>query len=288
MRILITGITGFIGRQLGARLVKDGHEIVALVRSLDTQLAFPAQLKGWDSKEIKGIDAVIHLAGESIAARRWGEAQKKKILSSRVDTARSIGRMVKNLPLLISASGVGYYGDRGEEELTEKSSRGQGFLADVCEAWENSAEEVGAGRTVMLRTGMVLGREGGALEKILPLFRAGLGGKLGSGRQWMSWIHLDDIVSLYLFALKNAALKGPVNAVAPGLVTNEEFTKILAKSVHRPAILPAPSFALKLALGEMSTLLLDSQRVKESVSRQGFAFKYPSLSPALAEISARS
>jgi uncharacterized protein (TIGR01777 family) len=286
MRILVTGITGFIGRKLGERLAGEGHEIVALVRDPGVRLPFPADLKGWDTKEISGIDAVIHLAGESIAARRWSEAQKKRILSSRTETARKLGRIVKNPPLLISASGIGFYGDRGEEELTESSPRGGGFLADVCEEWENSAKEIGAARTVMLRTGMVLGRDGGALAKILPLFRAGLGGKLGSGRQWVSWIHLDDIVSLYLFALKNGGLEGAVNAVAPFPVTNEEFTKVLAKAVNRPAVLPAPSFALKLALGEMSTLLLASQRVKETVSGRGFPFKYRSLSQAMAEITA--
>ena len=287
MRILVTGITGFIGQKLGERLAQEGHEIVALVRDPEARLPFPAELMTWDSKEIKGVDAVIHLAGESIAARRWSEAQKKKIVGSRTETAKKLGRMVKTPPILISASGVGFYGDRADEELTEESSRGKGFLADVCEEWESSVKQIGASRTVMLRTGMVLGRGGGALAKILPLFRAGLGGRLGSGQQWMSWIHLDDIVALYLFALKNAGLSGPLNAVAPFPVTNEEFTKVLAKAVNRPAILPAPSFALKLALGEMSTLLLDSQRVKESVSQRGFKFKYRSLSQAMAEITAR-
>lgn len=286
MRILVTGITGFIGRQLGKRLVEEGHEIVALVRDPETRLPFPAELKSWDNKEILPVDAVIHLAGESIAARRWSESQKKKILSSRTETAKKIGRMVKAPPVLVSASGIGFYGDRGDEELTESSSRGAGFLADVCVEWEKAVKEIGAARTVMLRTGMVLGRKGGALEKILPLFKAGLGGKLGSGRQWMSWIHLDDIVELYLFALKEASLQGPVNAVAPIAVTNEEFTKAVAKAVNRPAILPAPSFALKLALGEMSSLLLDSQRGLESVSQRGFKFKFPSLSQAMAEITA--
>lgn len=288
MRILVTGITGFIGRPLGQRLAEEGHEIVALVRDPGVKLPFPAELKSWDTKEIKGVDAVIHLAGESIAARRWSEAQKKKIIVSRVDTARKLGQIVKKPPLLLSASGIGFYGDRGEEQLTESSSQGNGFLAEVCEQWEKSVREIGAARTVMLRTGMVLGRGGGALAKILPLFRAGLGGKLGSGQQWMSWIHLEDIVELYLFALQNAAVQGPVNAVAPLPVTNEEFTKILAKAVNRPAFLPAPSFALKLALGEMSTLLLDSQRAKESVSQRGFKFKYRSLAQALAEITAQS
>lgn len=287
MRILITGITGFIGRELGSRLAKEGHEVIALVRDPETRLSFPAELRGWDTKEIKGVDALIHLAGEPIAAKRWSKAQKQKILDSRIETARKLGRMVKNPPLLISASGIGFYGDRGEEELTEASARGPGFLADVCEKWEEAAREIGAGRTVMLRTGMVLGREGGALAKILPLFRAGLGGRLGSGRQWVSWIHLEDIVNLYLFALANPEVKGPVNAVAPFPVTNEEFTKILGKAVNRPALLPAPSFALKLLLGEMSALLLDSQRVKESISKRGFRFKYRSLSQAMSEITAQ-
>lgn len=284
MRVLVTGITGFIGHKLGERLVKEGHQIVALVRNPATRLPFPAELKSWGTNDIEGVDAIIHLAGESIAAKRWSPAQKQKILSSRIDTAKKLGKMVKNPPLLISASGVGFYGNRGAEALSAEASRGSGFLAEVCQEWEESAKSVGASRTVMMRTGMVLGRDGGALAKILPLFRAGLGGKLGSGEQWMSWIHIDDIVNLYLFALSEAEIKGPVNAVAPNPVTNQEFTKILGKALHRPAVLPAPSFALKLALGEMSTLLLDSQNVKESVTKKGFKFRFPTLSQAMAEI----
>jgi uncharacterized protein (TIGR01777 family) len=282
MRILLTGITGFIGRKLGERLVKEGHELVALVRDPQARLPFPVELRGWDSPPLEGIEAVIHLAGESIAARRWSKRQKERIISSRVETAKKLGRIVKKPPLLISASGIGYYGDRGEEVLHEASAMGRGFLAEVCQEWESAAMEVGASRTVMLRTGMVLGREGGALARILPLFRAGLGGRLGSGRQWMSWIHLEDIVGLYLFALNQSSLSGPVNAVAPLPVTNEEFTRALAKAVGRPALLPVPSLALKLALGEMSALLLESQRVKESVSQKGYTFAYPSLDQALA------
>lgn len=284
MRILVTGITGFIGQKLGTRLAAEGHEIVALVRDPAVRLPFEADLRPWDTAPIEGLDAVIHLAGEPIAAKRWSEKQKRKILESRTDTAKKVRRIAKNASIFLSASGVGYYGDRGEEELTEASSRGTGFLAEVCEEWENAARAAGSERTVMLRTGMVLGRHGGALEKMLPLFRAGLGGRLGSGRQWMSWIHLDDLVSLYLYALSNPQLEGAVNAVAPEPVTNGEFTSQLARALNRPAILPAPSFALKVALGEMSTLLLDSARVKESVSGRGFIFQHRSLKHALAEV----
>lgn len=284
MRILVTGITGFIGRRLGERLEEEGHDIVALVRDLGTRLPFPAELRSWDTDRIEGVDAIIHLAGEPIAARRWSEAQKRRILESRTETAKKLARMVKAPSVVISSSGVGFYGDRGDEELTEASSRGNGFLADVCAEWENAAREIGATRTVLLRTGMVLGREGGALPKMLPPFRAGLGGRLGSGRQWVSWIHVEDLVNLFLFALANPEVEGPLNAVAPVPVTNEEFTKALARAVHRPALLPVPAFALKMALGEMSALLLESLRVRESVSVRGFEFKYPSLAGALAEI----
>lgn len=284
MRILVTGITGFIGRRLGERLLEEGHEIIAVLRDPSAPLPFPAKRVGWEAKDIEGVDAVIHLAGEPIAARRWSQARKKKILESRTETARKLKGMAKNPKVFISASGIGIYGDRADEELTEASSRGPGFLADVCEEWESAARNSGASRIVMLRTGMVLAPGGGALAKILPLFRAGLGGRLGSGRQWVSWIHLEDVVNLYLFALENTQLAGPVNAVAPFPVTNEEFTKILAKALNRPALMPAPAFALKLILGEMSVLLLDSARVKESVSKRGFKFKYRSLSHALAEI----
>lgn len=286
MRILVTGITGFIGRRLGERLVEEGHDIVALVRDSGTRLPFPAELRSWDTDRIEGVDAIIHLAGEPIAARRWSEAQKRRILESRTETAKKLARMVKSPSLVISASGIGFYGNRGEEELSEASSRGNGFLADVCAEWESTARGIGATRTVSLRTGMVLGRDGGALSKMLPLFRAGLGGRLGSGRQWVSWIHVEDIVNLFLFALANPEVEGPLNAVAPNPMTNEEFTKALARAVHRPALLPVPAFALRLALGEMSALLLESLRVRESVSERGFEFKYRSLPEALAEITA--
>lgn len=284
MRILMSGITGFIGLALGRRLAEEGHELVAIARNPEKQLPFPAKLVGWDSGDAGAFDAVIHLAGEPIAAKRWTAAQKKIILSSRVESARKLARIAKKPPIFLSASGIGIYGDRGGEVLTENSPAGDGFLADVCREWESAALAAGAARTVMFRTGMVLGRGGGALGKILPLFRAGLGGKLGSGRQWVSWIHLDDIVGLYLFALRESAVKGPVNAVAPRPVTNAEFTKALARAVRRPAILPAPSIALKLALGEMSSLLLESQRVKEGFSERGFQFRYPELDQALEEI----
>ena len=276
MNIAITGAGGMIGARLQQRLAEAGHRAVAIPRGA----AAPT------------CDAIVHLAGEPIA-QRWTEAAKKHIYDSRVEGTRdlvnALSQQSQRPRVLVCASAVGIYGSRGDELLTENSSAGSGFLPRLAIAWEESArsaEALGI-RVVSLRFGMVLGR-GGALAKLLPPFRLGAGGRLGSGHQWMSWIHIDDAVSLILFAMENAAggpLSGAINATAPHPVTNDEFTRRLATALHRPAIFPVPVFALKLAFGEMSEVLLDSQRVLPAAAQAaGFHFQYPELSAALESI----
>jgi uncharacterized protein (TIGR01777 family) len=262
-----------IGIGLQQRLLKAGHAAHAIPRDAT----------------VPACDVVVNLAGEPIA-QRWTRAAKKRIYDSRVEGTRrlvhALSAQSQRPRVLVSASAVGFYGSRGDEILTEKSSPGSGFIAHVVLDWEESAQAAEALgiRVISLRFGMVLGR-GGALAKLLPLFRLGIGGRLGSGRQWMSWIHIDDAVSLILFAMENAALRGALNATAPHPVTNDEFARRLAGALHRPAIFPAPAFALKLALGEMSEVLLDGQRVLPAAAlATGFHFQYPELSAAFANI----
>jgi uncharacterized protein len=276
MEIAITGSGGFLGRAVAARLAADGH-IVNAVSTRGARVELPAS------------DAVIHLAGEPIA-QRWSAETKRRIRDSRVaGTLRlveAIVRLGRTPGVLLAASAVGYYGSRGDEVLTEDSTAGGDFLAEVCAGWEQAtagAAQVGA-RVVNLRIGMVLG-QGGALSKMLPAFRLGAGGRLGSGRQWMSWIHLDDLVELIAFALHNPALTGPINATAANPVRNSEFTSTLAAVLHRPAFAVAPAFALRLMLGEMASVLLSSQRaLPRAAQAAGFEFRYPDLGQALSAI----
>ena len=273
VNVAITGASGLIGKALRERLASNGHTAVAIARG-----ALPGE-----------CDAVVHLAGEPVA-QRWTEEAKKRIHDSRVDGTRqlvnALSAQSKRPRVLVCASAVGYYGSRGDQILTEASSAGSDFLARVVLDWEEAsqtAESLGI-RVVRLRFGAVLG-PGGALAKLLPLFRFGLGGKLGSGRQWMAWIHIADAVNLILFALDYGAIRGAINATAPHPVTNEEFTNRLAIALHRPAIFPVPAFALKLALGEMSEMLLASQRVLPTVAKSaGFRFQYPDLHGALEDL----
>lgn len=301
MRVTITGATGFIGRQLVRRLLADGHAVVALTRNVEAArrvLPVRCMCREWDATAgpeadiLRGAQALVHLAGEGVADRPWTPARKQAIRDSRVLSTRSLVRALAALPAdtrpatLISASAIGYYGDRGDEELDEQSTPGSDFLAGVCAAWEHeafAAEPLGV-RTVVIRIGVVLGKEGGALGRMLLPFRLGLGGRLASGRQWMSWIHLEDLVGLFARALVTGEATGVVNGVAPQPVTNAGFTAALGHALHRPALMPVPGFALRLVLGDMSTVLLASQRVRpRAAERLGFQFRYSEIGPALAD-----
>jgi uncharacterized protein len=275
MKIAVTGASGFIGRAVADRLRAAGHTVTAV--SLRQELkpgSFPAS------------DAVIHLAGEPVA-QRWTGAARKRIRDSRIQGTRQLVEALRAQPpsVLISASAIGYYGSRGNNILTEDATPASDFLGKVAAGWEAeafAAESFGV-RVVVPRIGVVLGSGGGALKKMMLPFRLGLGGRLGNGKQWMSWIHIDDLVALIEFAIANPELSGPVNAAAPAPVTNAEFTRTLARALHRPAIFPVPAFVLKLLFGEMSQILLGSQRVlPEAALRAGFDFRYSDLGVALA------
>jgi len=283
MKIGIIGATGYIGSRLRAATLASGQEVVCFSRnerpgfrrfSLD---AVP---------DFSGLDAVVNLAGESILGL-WTRQKKEKILRSRVDTTRQVLEGISRLPdgprILINASAIGYYGETGENLATETSPAGTGFLAETCKAWEEATQGTAAKsvRIVQLRIGFVTG-PGGAMRFVLPLFKMGLGGPLGNGRQWMSCIHVDDVAGLILWAIANESICGPMNAVCPEPVRNTDFTRSLAKAVHRPAILPAPTFALRLALGELSRVMLDSVRVIPKLAlSNGYPFRYPNVEAGL-------
>lgn len=285
MNVLVTGSHGLIGTALVQALKLGGHNVRPAVRGETWDI--PA--RRFDRSALDGIDAVVHLAGEGIGARRWSKAQKARIMSSRVDgtalLADAIAACDAPPRVLVSGSAVGFYGERGDEELTEGSGPGDDFLSEVCQAWEAAtapASEAGV-RVVHLRTGIVLSGRGGALKKQLPLFRVGLGGRLGSGRQWLSWVSLHDEVGAILHALRSDDLSGPVNATAPNPVTNAELTAALGKALRRPARLPVPRAALSVVLGrEMASSLTASQRVKPArLQAHGYRFKHPDLPAAL-------
>jgi uncharacterized protein (TIGR01777 family) len=283
MKIGIIGATGYIGSRLHAAALRSGHEVVCFSRnerpgfrrfSLD---AIP---------DFFGLDAIVNLAGESILGL-WTRQKKEKILRSRVETTRRVMEGLSRLPdgprILINASAIGYYGDTGENTVSETSPAGTGFLAETCKAWEEATQGTAAKsvRIVQLRIGFVTG-PGGAMRFVLPLFKMGLGGPLGNGRQWMSCIHVDDVAGLILWAIANESICGPMNAVCPEPVRNTDFTRSLAKAVHRPAILPAPTFALRLALGELSRVMLDSVRVIPKLAlSNGYPFRCPNVEAGL-------
>jgi len=285
-----------IGSALSARLSKEQHTVVHLCRGgahyQPGDAAWDPSAGTVDPKALDSVDAVVNLAGASIAGGRWTKARKTELRASRVPPTQALVRTLAKLPrppqVLVSASAIGYYGDRKDETLPESSGPGDDFLAGICREWEAAAMEAErAGiRTVTLRTGVVLAKDGGALPKMLTPFRLGVGGRLGSGKQWMSWITLADEVEVFCGAIANAQWRGPVNAASPYPVTNQEFTQMLAHVLHRPAIFPAPAFVLRLVLGEMAdALLLASQRVNpQKLAALGFSFGQPQLEPALRAI----
>ena len=275
MKFVISGGTGFIGRHILTRLRRDGHHVALWSRHGEPQLDV-----------LNGADAVLHLAGEPVA-QRWTEQAKQRIRDGRVmGTRRLVGSIAAASPrpkVLVSTSAIGFYGDRGDEILSEISQPGTGFLADVCQGWEAEADRATAFdvRVTKLRVGFVLGKEGGALAQMLPIFRLGLGGRLGSGKQWMPWIHVDDVADLFVHAA-TTEIHGVWNATAPNPVTNDIFTKEMAGVIHRPAIFPVPRFALSLGFGEFGGHMLDSARVIPAHALQaGYEFRYPELGQAL-------
>ncbi|VGO22103.1 TIGR01777 family oxidoreductase [Pontiella sulfatireligans] len=280
MKVLVSGSSGLVGSALMENLQADGHEVGRLPRTFEQAIDF------------SGVGAVVHLAGESIAEGRWTDAKKKRIEESRVSGTRQLAEQLASSSskpaVFICASAIGFYGDRADETLDEASSAGSGFLPDVCKNWEAAAKPAAdAGiRTVWIRTGIVLSKKGGALNKMLPPFKMGAGGILGNGRQYMSWISLEDEIGAICFSIENAVVSGPVNLVAPNPATNLEFTKALGKALHRPTILPMPAFAVRLLFGEMGdALLLGSTRVlPKKLIEAGYEFCHPDLQSALEDV----
>jgi uncharacterized protein len=296
MIIAVTGSTGLVGSALVTALEARGHLVRRLVRGSisdgDHEIRWNPDQGEIDAAELNGIDGVVHLAGENIAGGRWTESFKRRILESRTKGTRLLAETLAGLEMkpsvLVSASAIGYYGNRHDEEVDELAPSGNGFLAEVCREWEAATEPAhDAGiRVVKLRIGPVLSPKGGALAKMLTPFKLGLGGVIGSGRQYFSWIALDDLVNAIVFAVENESLVGPVNAVAPGAVTNRDFTKTLGRVLGRPTIFPMPAFAARLAFGEMADeMLLGGVKVApHELIKTGFRFEYPQLEPALVHL----
>ena len=291
MKVLVSGATGLVGSALSTELKNKGHSVIVLSRSKpssDDTIRWDPSRGQIDASRLEGIDAVVHLAGENIVGR-WTEEKKRKIRDSRVQSTRLLAETVAGLSekpgAMICASAIGYYGDRGNELLREESEPGEAFLSKVVEEWEAAAKparEAGI-RVANLRFGIVLSPEGGALGTTLPIFKLGGGGKVGSGRQWWSWVALDDVVGALVHALENESVEGPVNVVAPNPMTNAEYTKVLGDVLNRPTVLPAPAPALRLALGQVADeLLLASARVEPAkLKESGYDFRYPELKGAL-------
>lgn len=291
MKIAVTGSSGLIGSALVKRLTKQGHQVIRLVRRspiAEDEIRWTpdgSPLPAESRSSLSGTDAVIHLAGAGVGDKRWSAAYKNEILKSRTESTATIVSAINELeiPRFLSASAIGWYGETGNREVTEEDRAGDDFLADVCRQWEESAGQASAVTTFM-RTGLVFAAKGGALGRMVPLFKAGLGGKLGDGNQWWSWISLNDEIRAIDFLLNNE-LAGPVNLTSPFPATNSEVTAALARALHRPALFPAPAFAIKVALGGFSTEVLGSKRVAPTALLQaGFTFENPHIGPALEEL----
>jgi uncharacterized protein (TIGR01777 family) len=305
MKYAITGATGFVGSRI-VEMLLDGPDSAVLVFTRDPARArgvFPErpgriELAAWDyaaspppAGSLDGVDAVIHLAGENVGLKRWTAAQKRRIRESRVLSTRNViaglTRASRKPSVLVCASAVGFYGPRGDDELDETAAAGDDYLADVCQDWESEAERAALHgvREVRLRIGVVLGPGGGALKPLLLAFKMFAGGPVGNGRQWMSWIHRDDLARLFIHAARTESLKGPVNGTAPHPVRNKEFARTLGRVLHRPALLPAPRLGLRLLLGEFADVLVTGQRVlPRKALESGFAFQYPELEAALRQV----
>lgn len=294
MKVAISGVSGLVGTELRANLIGDDHEVVALSRRASlpplTTITWDVEKGRFDASGLEGVDAIVHLAGEPVA-QRWNDKTKRAIRDSRVLGTKLLVEGIKSLKqrpkLLLSASAVGFYGDGGDRELDETSPPGEGFLPEVCREWETAAlDAMGLGmRAVCLRIGIVLSTKGGALAKMLLPFRLGLGGRLASGRQWMPWIHIEDLIGAIRFVIENEDLMGIVNGTSPNPATNADFTKALGRALHRPTLFPAPEMGLRLLLGEMAQILLEGQKVRpRKLSDAGFAFSYPELDDSLSDI----
>lgn len=298
MKILITGATGLIGKELGLELVRRGHQVVVISRDkhkAELNLPFPCDvIEGDLTKEpiqnpkLKDVQGVVHLSGEGVAERRWSGSQKTRILESRTLSTRNLIASLSPVQVFVSASGIGFYGDRQDQELREDDAPGMGFLTDVVLAWEaeaDRAEHILKARVVKLRTGVVLASQGGALVKMRPAFQAGFAGPLGGGGQWMSWIHLQDIVNLYVYALETPHLSGAVNAVAPNPETNRVFSQTMAFILNRRLLPSVPSLFLRIGLGQMANAVLASQKVvPEKAIQNGFVFQFRKLDEALIDL----
>ena len=296
MTVLITGASGLVGQALTAFLASGGHKVRRLVRGTpqdEGEYAWDPAAEKLDPQALDGADAVVHLAGENIAAGRWSEARKARIRRSRFagteQLVEAMRRAEHKPQVFVSASAIGFYGDRGDEWLEETSTPGVGFLAELCQGWEQRARAIEGVRSVQLRFGLILSSSGGALEKMLLPFKMGAGGRVGSGRQWMSWIALDDAVGAIHHALTCDSIEGPANVVTPSPVTNAEFTRTLGRVLKRPTVFPLPAFGARLAFGELAEeLLLAGQRVRpEKLQRSGFEFSWPELEGALRHVLGR-
>jgi uncharacterized protein len=291
MKIAVTGASGFIGRAVLKLAHQRGHEAIAFSRTPKRQIPWAAEHRKFrldEPPDLSGCDAVIHLAGEPILGF-WTEKKKRAIVESRVEGTRrlveAIGNLTEKPEVLVSASAIGFYGGRGDSELTEEAPRGTGFLAETCAAWENEAMKATMDRVVVVRTAVVLGRGSGAIKVMAPMFRLGLGGRISNGRQWMSWVHIEDHARLLLFAVEDMNVRGALNSSAPWPVRHADFVATLARVVKRPAVFRVPAFAVRLLLRGLSDELLESKRVLPAAAIDcGFGFKFPELEPALRDL----